>query len=714
MPSIPRSGLQGGAAALGRPGRRAAVSAAITHYSAFLTGLVGLLVGALLGLYGLSSRAGPALGSVGAGNRGHAGQDYLQGGTDGGGGVGRAGGPWRQLAPWQGSGDGMVLGGSGTLPWKSMPGPPADPSLRVNETVLWRYQPLLHPLGLARGLHSLGDPTRMRRMVARLLRGQPVTIVTLGTSVTAGAGSRMMPGVDTDWPPYPDQLQASWQQPATSAVVQAWLRAAFPASNATVLNNAQGGVSTIFYDACGASLLPEAVDLVVVEQVSRFSPDLASPWNTAYERLVRRLLQLPPRPAVVALQAYAYRRSNKEFQNNVENEANVYSAYYGLPILSMRSAVFPFILERREGYLADWGRKEALGDEGDRDDPTDVLYWDDIHPYGPTGHRYLAELLIGLVQHTAAVLVAEAGAAQAQHPGGPAGGGTFSEAEPLPLPPPMIQGNFERVTPSCLMDDALEAATSDNGGFQWVNERPNATTRGQQKWGWVSDRPGSWVTFSLDTRTSDGGPAGAGSGAAGVGEGGGDLEGPRPPINFTALQNRPIAAVKAGLNKLLVAYLASYAGMGRAALECVGGCQCARTVLDGHWTVERASISLMHEFFVTQHPQCHLRVTVLPSTSSRSKGRGHKVKILTLVVVSPVAFDFQRQPGARLAAKDRGGAAGAGAAAGVGTAGAGGAAAGAGGGEGVSAEKAGHHRRRTPAAGGEAGPGGSDSGGSGG
>ncbi len=35
---------------------------------------------------------------------------------------------------------------------------------------------------------------------------------------------------------------------------------------------------------------------------------------------------------------------------NVENEANVYSAYYGLPILSMRSAVFPFILERREGY----------------------------------------------------------------------------------------------------------------------------------------------------------------------------------------------------------------------------------------------------------------------------------------------------------------------------------------------------------------------------
>lgn len=35
---------------------------------------------------------------------------------------------------------------------------------------------------------------------------------------------------------------------------------------------------------------------------------------------------------------------------SIENEVNVYSSYYGLPILSMRSAVYPFILEGREGY----------------------------------------------------------------------------------------------------------------------------------------------------------------------------------------------------------------------------------------------------------------------------------------------------------------------------------------------------------------------------
>lgn len=39
---------------------------------------------------------------------------------------------------------------------------------------------------------------------------------------------------------------------------------------------------------------------------------------------------------------------------SVENEANVVSAYYGVPILSMRSALFHLIAEGREGYQV-WG-----------------------------------------------------------------------------------------------------------------------------------------------------------------------------------------------------------------------------------------------------------------------------------------------------------------------------------------------------------------------
>lgn len=41
----------------------------------------------------------------------------------------------------------------------------------MNESVLWGWRPLLDPAGLARGVHSLGHPTRMRRLVERLLKG---------------------------------------------------------------------------------------------------------------------------------------------------------------------------------------------------------------------------------------------------------------------------------------------------------------------------------------------------------------------------------------------------------------------------------------------------------------------------------------------------------------------------------------------------------------
>lgn len=33
----------------------------------------------------------------------------------------------------------------------------------------------------------------------------------------------------------------------------------------------------------------------------------------------------------------------------------------------------------------------------------------------------------------------------------------------------------------CWVQEALETAVAENGGFRWVNERPDATTRGQQK-----------------------------------------------------------------------------------------------------------------------------------------------------------------------------------------------------------------------------------------
>lgn len=73
-------------------------------------------------------------------------------------------------------------------------------------------------------------------------------------------------------------------------------------------------------------------------------------------------------------------------------------------------------------------------------------------PY-PTPPRYLAELVISLIQRTAALLSAE-----------PPEEDDGRGCPPLPpLPPPMLPGNYERATPGCLLRvrtaGALDGAT---------------------------------------------------------------------------------------------------------------------------------------------------------------------------------------------------------------------------------------------------------------
>ena len=52
-------------------------------------------------------------------------------------------------------------------------------------------------------------------------------------------------------------------------------------------------------------------------------------------------------------------------------------------------------------------------------------------------------------------------------------------------------------------------------GFRWVNERPDATSENDEKWGWIGADPGDWVELGLDSRTaSDGAGDGASVGAS--------------------------------------------------------------------------------------------------------------------------------------------------------------------------------------------------------
>ena len=96
------------------------------------------------------------------------------------------------------------------------------------------------------------------------------------------------------------------------------------------------------------------------------------------------------------------------------------------------------------------------------------------------------------------------------------------------------------------------------------------------------------------------------------------------------LVDRGTRASAASLIRPYVAldHLTSWRGMGRARIECVAGCTCAPTVLDGHLPDERASLRSMHTFEVSTLAKCALRLTVL----NESRSGEHRVYLMRIAV----------------------------------------------------------------------------------
>ena len=68
----------------------------------------------------------------------------------------------------------------------------------------------------------------------------------------------------------------------------------------------------------------------------------------------------------------------------------------------------------------------------------------------------------------------------------------------------------------------FEDVVVEKRGFKWVNERPDAKSENDEKWGWIGGRPGDTVVLALDSRSSsDSAGEGASIGARGWGAGAG-------------------------------------------------------------------------------------------------------------------------------------------------------------------------------------------------
>ena len=181
---------------------------------------------------------------------------------------------------------------------------------------------------IARSQLAAGDPWRLRRAFAKARRGEPITLGVIGGSITCGAIASS-----------PDRSYV--------ASVLAWWRASFPHSETRLVNAGLGGTGSLL----GAfrvqrDLLQAEPDVVIVE----FAVNDAWVDGAAYEGLLRQILACPNAPAVVLLfMMYQNGGGDQDMQSKV-------GAYYNLPMVSVRDALWPDIAAGRirwQDYFVD-------------------------------------------------------------------------------------------------------------------------------------------------------------------------------------------------------------------------------------------------------------------------------------------------------------------------------------------------------------------------
>ncbi|GAX72559.1 hypothetical protein CEUSTIGMA_g15.t1 [Chlamydomonas eustigma] len=424
------------------------------------------------------------------------------------------------------------------------------------------------------GIAYLGAHHRLRVAVEEMQNGSsPFLVSVVGGSNTVGHGA--INGFA--WPRY----------------LFNWLTDAFPNRNITMHNGAVAGAMSEYISLCNGIHIPLESNMIILEYSHNDEhaplPLFDNHVRRSFERLLRKLLDYPKRPAILLLHTYAWHETSDpkgKYWGNAERELGEIGLYYSLPAVSVRGCCYHLMRKNVSGFRVDHARRipemfEVLKFE--------TWYSDGVHAAGDTGYRGMAELLIHLLMKvstgfkTMPLSPTDVGAAQED------------------LPPPMIPGNLPTTKDVCFIGEVLRkcALSPLNEGWSWVDDAINHPGR-QPKLGFSSKTVGAAITFVVDTRRHGG---------------------------LIKHSDGPTSDVEPTVT-LGIAHLRSYEHMGQASIACSNNCTCKGDLMLEGMQERKVSQRHIHSLQVNQVDACRITITVLPTT----KSDGHSVKIQGMFV----------------------------------------------------------------------------------
>ncbi|KAG7562433.1 hypothetical protein FFLO_02107 [Filobasidium floriforme] len=197
---------------------------------------------------------------------------------------------------------------------------------------------------LAIGEHNIaqsvgyeGSNFRLERLFHKLQNGQPITVSVVGGSNSAGHG--------LFYDGWPDEYASPGNMHYR---VYEWIKERFPHEGHRFVNGAIPGATTDLFAFCFPEQIPEESDLVLVEFA--VNDPLLTSSAVSYERLLRGLMDLPNKPAVINLNVFSLTFATIGLG---ETQHQAVAHYYDTPVISIRNLLLPGMF-KNASTIPDW------------------------------------------------------------------------------------------------------------------------------------------------------------------------------------------------------------------------------------------------------------------------------------------------------------------------------------------------------------------------